>query len=406
MNLSLQIFLSLVLSVIIGLFLGEGSIEFVKLWVAPIGTMFINLIKMMIVPVILCSLIVGMTAMGDMKKLGRIGMKTVAFYLFTTAIAIGIGFVVAGLMHPGVGMALPGEAAPKVKEAPAIMQVFVAMIPTNPVMSMAKADILPIIIFALFIGAGIISVGGAKAKLLINIFDAGAEVCYKVINMIMHLAPIGVFCLLLPVVVQNGPSVLLPLLSVIICMAIGSIIHAVCVYSSISGIIGHMSPIKFFRGMTEAILIAFTTCSSAGTLPVNMKNIQEKLGVKRDIASFILPLGATINMDGTALYMGICSLFIANVYGVALTPEQMLLIVLTGTLASIGTAGVPGAGLIMLAMVLQAVQLPMEGLALVAGIDRVLDMFRTTLNITGDAAVAVAIDATEKTVPTELDIHE
>ena len=406
MNLSLQIFLSLVLSVIIGLFLGEGSIEFVKLWVAPIGTMFINLIKMMIVPVILCSLIVGMTAMGDMKKLGRIGMKTVAFYLFTTAIAIGIGFVVAGLMHPGVGMALPGEAAPKVKEAPAIMQVFVAMIPTNPVMSMAKADILPIIIFALFIGAGIISVGGAKAKLLINIFDAGAEVCYKVINMIMHLAPIGVFCLLLPVVVQNGPSVLLPLLSVIICMAIGSIIHAVCVYSSISGIIGHMSPIKFFRGMTEAILIAFTTCSSAGTLPVNMKNIQEKLGVKRDIASFILPLGATINMDGTALYMGICSLFIANVYGVALTPDQMILIVLTGTLASIGTAGVPGAGLIMLAMVLQAVQLPMEGLALVAGIDRVLDMFRTTLNITGDAAVAVAIDATEKTVPTELDIHE
>lgn len=406
MNLSLQIFLSLVLSVIIGLFLGEGSIEFVKLWVAPIGTMFINLIKMMIVPVILCSLIVGMTAMGDMKKLGRIGMKTVAFYLFTTAIAIGIGFAVAGFIHPGIGMALPGEAAPKVKEAPALMQVFVAMIPTNPVMSMAKADILPIIIFALFIGAGIISVGGAKAKLLINIFDAGAEVCYKVINMIMHLAPIGVFCLLLPVVVQNGPSVLLPLLSVIICMAIGSIIHAVCVYSSISRIIGHMSPIKFFRGMTEAILIAFTTCSSAGTLPVNMKNIQEKLGVKRDIASFILPLGATINMDGTALYMGICSLFIANVYGVALTPDQMILIVLTGTLASIGTAGVPGAGLIMLAMVLQAVQLPMEGLALVAGIDRVLDMFRTTLNITGDAAVAVAIDATEKTVPTELDIHE
>ena len=406
MNLSLQIFLSLVLSVIIGLFLGEGSIEFVKLWVAPIGTMFINLIKMMIVPVILCSLIVGMTAMGDMKKLGRIGMKTVAFYLFTTAIAIGIGFAVAGFIHPGIGMALPGEAAPKVKEAPALMQVFVNMIPTNPVMSMAKADILPIIIFALFIGAGIISVGGAKAKLLINIFDAGAEVCYKVINMIMHLAPIGVFCLLLPVVVQNGPSVLLPLLSVIVCMAIGSIIHAVCVYSAISGTIGHMSPIKFFRGMTEAILIAFTTCSSAGTLPVNMKNIQEKLGVKRDIASFILPLGATINMDGTALYMGICSLFIANVYGVALTPDQMILIVLTGTLASIGTAGVPGAGLIMLAMVLQAVQLPMEGLALVAGIDRVLDMFRTTLNITGDAAVAVAIDATEKTVPTELDIHE
>ncbi len=406
MNLSVQIFASLVLSVVVGLFLGESAIGPVKTWIAPIGTMFINLIKMMIVPVVLCSLVVGMTSMGDMKKLGRIGVKTVAFYMVTTAIAIVIGFMVAGVIHPGIGMALPADAAPKVKEAPTIMQVFVNMVPTNPIASMAKADILPVIIFALFLGAGIISVGGAQAKLLINVFDAGAEVCYKIIAMIMRLAPIGVFCLLLPVVVQNGPKVLLPLLSVIIAMAIGSIIHAVCVYSAIASTAGHMNPIRFFRGMSEAMIIAFTTCSSAGTLPVNMKNTQEKLGVKRDIASFVLPLGATINMDGTALYMGICSLFVANVFGVDLTMDQMMMIVLTGTLASIGTAGVPGAGLIMLAMVLQSVGLPLEGLALVAGIDRVLDMFRTTLNITGDAAVAVAIDATEKSVPTQLDIHE
>lgn len=406
MNLSVQIFASLVLSVVVGLFLGDSAIVPVKTWIAPVGTMFINLIKMMIVPVVLCSLIVGMTSMGDMKKLGRIGIKTVAFYLVTTAIAIVIGFGVAGVIEPGVGMALPAEAAPKVKEAPSIMQVFVNMIPKNPIESMAKADILPVIVFALFIGAGIISVGGKKGALLINVFDSGAEVCYKVIAMIMRLAPIGVFCLLLPVVVQNGPKVLLPLLSVIMAMAVGSIIHAVIVYSGIAAAVGHMSPVKFFRGMAEAMVIAFTTCSSAGTLPVNMKNIQEKLGVKRDIASFILPLGATINMDGTALYMGVCSLFIANVYNIPLTVDQMMLIILTGTLASIGTAGVPGAGLIMLAMVLQSVGLPMEGLALVAGIDRVLDMFRTTLNITGDAAVAVAIDATEKTVPTTLEIHE
>ncbi len=406
MNLSVQIFASLVLSVIVGLFLGDSAVVPVKTWIAPVGTMFINLIKMMIVPVVLCSLIVGMTSMGDMKKLGRIGIKTVAFYMVTTAIAIVIGFSVAGVIEPGVGMALPAEAAPKVKEAPSIMQVFVNMIPKNPIDSMAKADILPVIVFALFIGAGIISVGGKKGALLINVFDSGAEVCYKIIAMIMRLAPIGVFCLLLPVVVQNGPKVLLPLLSVIMAMAVGSIIHAVIVYSGIAAAVGHMSPVKFFRGMAEAMAIAFTTCSSAGTLPVNMKNTQEKLGVKRDIASFILPLGATINMDGTALYMGVCSLFIANVYNIPLTVDQMMLIILTGTLASIGTAGVPGAGLIMLAMVLQSVGLPMEGLALVAGIDRVLDMFRTTLNITGDAAVAVAIDATEKTVPTTLDIHE
>ena len=384
MNLSIQIFLSLVLSVVVGLMLGEGAAAPVKMWIAPIGTMFINLIKMMIVPVVFCSLIVGMTSMGDMKKLGRIGVKTLVIYMVTTAIAIVIGFAVAMAIEPGIGMALPTAEAPKVKEAPSIMQVFVAMIPSNPIASMAKADILPIIIFALFTGAGIISVGGKRAEILISFFDAMAEVCYKIIAMIMRLAPIGVFCLLLP------------LLSVILCMAIGCCIHAVGVYSTLAGVSAHMSPLTFFRGMSEAMAIGFTTCSSAGTLPVNMKNIQTKLGVKRDIASFVLPLGATINMDGTALYMGVCSLFIANVFGIPLTFDQMIMIVLTGTLASIGTAGVPGAGLIMLAMVLQSVGLPLEGLALVAGIDRVLDMFRTCLNITGDAAVAVAVNATEK----------
>ena len=189
--------------------------------------------------------------------------------------------------------------------------------------------------------------------------------------------------------------VLLPLLSVIVAMAVGGLIHAVGVYSMMAKVMGGHSPIGFFKGMSEAMMIAFTTCSSAGTLPVNMKNCQEKLGVSREVTSFVLPLGATLNMDGTAIYMGVCSVFIANVFNVPLTFEQMGLIVLTGTIASIGTAGVPGAGLIMLAMVLQSVGLPLEGLALVAGIDRVLDMFRTTVNITGDAAVAIAINKME-----------
>lgn len=396
MNLSVKILIALILSVVLGLVLGAGSLPFIKAWIAPLGTIFINLIKMMIVPVVFTSLVVGMTSIGDLKSLGRVGVKTISVYLVTTAIAIVIGFAVALVGKPGVGMLSNAGATVKVKAAPSVMEVLVNMIPTNPIASMAKADILPVIIFALFVGAGILQIKKEQSELLIKVFDAFAEVCYKIIAAVMQLAPIGVFALLLPVVAAHGPSVLLPLISVILCVAIGCIIHAVAVYSSMVRIIGKISPMDFFRGMFEAMMIAFTTCSSAGALPVNMKNLQEKLGVSRQITSFVLPLGATINMDGTALYMGVCSLFIANVFGIDLNAEQMMMIVLTGTLASIGTAGVPGAGLIMLAMVLQSVGLPLEGLALVAGIDRILDMFRTCVNITGDGAVAIIVDRQER----------
>ncbi len=396
MNLSVKIFIALVLSVVVGLIAGEPALPFINWWIAPIGTMFINLIKMMIVPVVFFSLVVGMTSLGDTKKLGRIGAKTVVLYLMTTAVAILIGFGIAGIMSPGTGISLASDATYKVKEAPGLMQVLVAMIPANPIDAMAKAQILPVIVFSLFIGIGIVHVGGERAQLLMKFFDAAAEVSYKIIGIVMQFAPIGVFALLLPVVAKNGPAVLLPLMSVIACVAIGCVIHAVVVYSSLARLWGGHTPMEFFRGMSEAMMIAFTTCSSAAALPINMKNCQEKLGVSREVSSFVLPLGATINMDGTALYMGVCSLFIANVFGVDLTMGQILMIVLTGTLASIGTAGVPGAGLIMLAMVLQTAGLPLEGLALVAGIDRVLDMFRTCLNITGDAAVTIVMDQEEK----------
>ena len=396
MNLSIKIFIALVLSVVVGLIAGEPALPFINWWIAPIGTMFINLIKMMIVPVVFFSLVVGMTSLGDTKKLGRIGAKTVVLYLVTTAVAILIGFGIAGIVSPGTGLSLTSDAAVKVKEAPGLMQVLVAMIPANPIDAMAKAQILPVIVFSLFVGIGIVHVGGERAQLLMKFFDAAAEVSYKIIGIVMQFAPIGVFALLLPVVAKNGPAVLLPLMSVIGCVAIGCVIHAVVVYSSLARIWGGHTPLEFFRGMSEAMMIAFTTCSSAAALPVNMKNCQEKLGVSREVSSFVLPLGATINMDGTALYMGVCSLFIANVFGIDLTMGQMLMIILTGTLASIGTAGVPGAGLIMLAMVLQTAGLPLEGLALVAGIDRVLDMFRTCLNITGDGAVTIVMDQEEK----------
>ena len=396
MNLSIKIFIALVLSVVVGLIAGEPALPFINWWIAPIGTIFINLIKMMIVPVVFFSLVVGMTSLGDTKKLGRIGAKTVCLYLTTTAVAILIGFGIAGIVSPGTGLDLTSNAAVKVKEAPSLMQVFVAMIPANPIDAMAKAQILPVIIFSLFVGIGIVHVGGERAQLLMKFFDAAAEVSYKIIGIVMQFAPIGVFALLLPVVAKNGPAVLLPLMSVIACVAVGCAIHAVVVYSSLARIWGGHTPMEFFRGMSEAMMIAFTTCSSAAALPINMKNCQEKLGVSREVSSFVLPLGATINMDGTALYMGVCSLFIANVFGVDLTMGQILMIILTGTLASIGTAGVPGAGLIMLAMVLQTAGLPLEGLALVAGIDRVLDMFRTCLNITGDGAVTIVMDQEEK----------
>jgi len=396
MNLSIKIFIALVLSVVVGLIAGEPALPFINWWIAPIGTLFINLIKMMIVPVVFFSLVVGMTSLGDTKKLGRIGAKTVVMYLATTAVAILIGFGIAGLVHPGIGLSMASDAAVKVKEAPSVMQVLVAMIPSNPIDAMAKAQILPVIVFSLFVGIGIVHVGGERAQLLMKFFDAAAEVTYKIIGIVMEFAPIGVFALLLPVVAKNGPAVLLPLMSVIACVAVGCVIHAVLVYSTLARVWGGHTPMEFFRGMSEAMMIAFTTCSSAAALPVNMKNCQEKLGVSREVSSFVLPLGATINMDGTALYMGVCSLFIANVFGVDLTMGQMMMIILTGTLASIGTAGVPGAGLIMLAMVLQTAGLPLEGLALVAGIDRVLDMFRTCLNITGDGAVTIVMDQEEK----------
>ena len=397
MNLSVQILVALILSVCAGLVIGPEGLPFVNKWIAPIGTIFINFIKMMIVPVVTCSLIVGVTSLGgDSKKLGRISAKTICLYLITTAVAIVLGFAVAGIIQPGVGLDIAGKVAPKVKEAPTFMQVLVNMVPTNPIDAMAKGQILPVIIFALLVGIGITQLDEKRSRFLMDLYDAGAEVCYKIIAMVMKFAPLGVFALLLPVVCKNGPKVLLPLLSVILAVAIGCALQCILVYSTLASTMGGVNPVKFFRGMSEAMMLAFTTCSSAAALPVNMKNCQEKLGLSREVTSFVLPLGCTINMDGTALYMGVCSLFVANAFGVNLTTSDMIMIVFTGTLASIGTAGVPGAGLIMLAMVLQAVQLPMEGLALVAGIDRVLDMFRTCVNITGDGAVCCVVDKSER----------
>ncbi len=394
MHLSSKILMGLILGAIAGLVAGPDNLGLIKKWIAPIGTLFINLIKMIIVPLVFASLVVGAASLGDVKKLGRIGIKTMIFYLGTTAVAVIIGIAMSLALNPGIGLKLPIDAVYKGKEAPSIMDVLVNMVPSNPIKAMETGDMLQIIVFALFVGIGITLVG-QRAKIVESFFDGFAEVTYKIVNIIMSVAPYGVFALIMPVVAANGPKILIPLASVIAAVYIGCILHMGLVYTSAISILGRMSPVKFFKGLLPAQLIAFSTCSSAATLPVNMKCTQENLGVSKEVSSFILPLGATINMDGTAIYQGVCALFVAQVYGIDLTLSQMLIIVLTGTLASIGTAGVPGAGLIMLTLTLQSVNLPIEGIALIAGIDRILDMIRTTVNITGDAVASVYIQRGE-----------
>ncbi len=394
MHLSIKILIGLILGVIGGLIAGPTAVPWMKVWIAPIGTIFINLIKMVIVPVVLASIVAGVASIGDIKKLGRVGVKIMVFYLATTAFAVGIGLMFGTLMQPGKGLTIPAGAKAASKMAPPLQDVLVNIIPSNPFTAMEKGDMLQIIVFAIFLGIGITMVG-AKAKPVEDFFNGLAEVTYKIIDMIMSFAPFGVFALMMPVVAVNGPKVLLPLASVVAAMYIASIVHAVVVYSGTVATLGGMSPVKFFKGIAPAMLVAFSTCSSGATLPVTMKCTQENLGVNKDVSSFCLPLGATVNMDGTAIYCGLAALFVAQAYGIELNAGQYMTIILTGTLASIGAAGVPGAGLIMLTLVLTSVGLPIEGVALIAGIDRVLDMARTTLNITGDAAGCVVVQNSE-----------
>jgi Na+/H+-dicarboxylate symporter len=277
---------------------------------------------------------------------------------------------------------------------PRITDVILEMVPTNPISAMATDNMLQIIVFALFVGIAI-SLIGEKGKPALNVFDSIAEIMYRIVGMVMSFAPIGVFALIAWVVGTAGAEVLLPLARVIFVVYFVNILHAIVVYSGAVRIFAGMSPIQFFRGFFEAMMVAFSTCSSSATLPISMRLAQDNLGVPKEIASFVQPLGATINMDGTAIYQGVCAVFIANVFGIELGFSQYIMIIVAATLASIGTAGVPGAGMIMLSLVLETVGLPLEGILLVAGIDRILDMIRTSMNVTGDAAGAVVVAATE-----------
>ena len=394
MSLAMQIFIALVLAIAAGLLLQKHA-QFAETYIKPFGTIFLNLLKFIVVPIVLFSIMCGIISMRDIKKVGAIGLKTVVYYMCTTAFAITIGLIGGNLFKKMFPVIATTDLSYQVGEKTSLMDTIVNIFPSNFISPMAEANMLQVIVMALLIGFAIILVGEEKNTRIITACNDLNDVFMKCMEMILKLSPIGVFCLLCPVVAANGATIIGSLAMVLLAAYVCYIVHAVIVYSFAIKTIGGISPLTFFKEMLPAIMFAFSSASSVGTLPINME-CTEKLGTSREIASFILPLGATINMDGTAIYQGVCAIFIASCYGIHLTLPQMLTIIFTATLASIGTAGVPGAGMVMLAMVLTSVGLPVDGIALVAGVDRIFDMGRTTVNITGDASCCVIVSNLEK----------
>ena len=397
LNLPAWIIIGMLAGIAVGfIFLKIGG-TFTTDYLKPFGTIYINLLKFMVVPVVLFSIMSGVISLNDLKKVGSVGIKTFIYYICTTALAVVIGLVVVNCFKgffPVLDSSVTSGLKYEATEAPKIMDVIVNIFPDNLLKPMVDTNMLPVIVIAIFFGAGVLA-AGEKGKMIANIVDSMNEVVMKVLMMIIKLTPIGVFCLMADVVAVNGAKVVGSLALIVGVAYIGYILHLVIVYSLSIKFLAGMSPIKFFKGMAAAMLTAFTTTSSNATLPVNIECCND-MGAEPEISSFVLPLGATINMDGTAIYQGVCAIFIAQVFGIDLSLGQQGVIVMTAVLSSIGTAGVPGSGMIMLAMVLQSVGLPVEGIALVAGVDRVLDMMRTVVNITGDQSAAVCVDSLEK----------
>jgi len=386
-----KILIGMIAGVIVGAIMGPSA-EVLK----PIGTLFINAIKMLIVPLVFCSLVVGVTAMKDTTKMGRIGLKAIVIYLGTTAVAISIGLGLGTVLAPGAGLDMQADAsaAAAAKEAPSLVSTLIGLIPKNPIEALAGGKILQIIVFALGLGIAL-NLIGEKGEPAVKVFNSLAEAMYKLTELVMKFAPYGIFALMAWVAGKYGLDVLMPLIKVIAAVYIGCIVHVLVIYSGLLTALARLKPVNYLKGILNAQMMAFTSTSSSGTLPVSIRCARENLGVSKGTASFVLPLGATINMDGTALYQGVAALFVAQAFGVDLSTADYLTIIATSTLASIGTAGVPGAGLIMLSLVLTTVGLPMEGLAIIAGIDRILDMARTCVNVSGDLMVSVLIGKSE-----------
>ncbi|WP_353981372.1 dicarboxylate/amino acid:cation symporter [Salinicola endophyticus] len=389
-----KIIAGLLLGILAGALMGKDASLF-----KPLGDIFINGIKMLIVPLVFSTLVVGITGMRDPQKMGRVGARTIALYLITTAFAIAIGLVAATLFQPGVGADASMSAPQQAGEAPSLIDILVGLVPNNPLQAMIEGNILQIIVFAIGLGISLMLIGD-KGEPVVRVFESFAEAMYKLTAIVMAFAPFGVFGLIANVSGQYGLDVLLPLAKVIGVVYLACVVHVLVVYSGLIALLGRLNPSRYLRGIVDALVVAFSSASSSGTLPVSIRCAQKNLGVSEGVSSFVLPVGATINMDGTAIYQGVAALFVAQLVGVDLSMTDYGMIILTGTLASIGTAGVPGAGLIMLSIVLAQIGLPLEAIGVVAGVDRILDMARTSVNVAGDLMVTTLVGKSEQ----ELDL--
>ena len=358
------------------------------------GQIFIASLKLLVVPLVFFSLVCGASNLSDGSSMGRIGLKTLALYMFTTAIAITLALTVATTVNPGLGIDLLTSTEFVAKEAPSLKQVLINIFPTNPLKSMVDGNMLQVIVFAILVGVAISRCGDIGIRVRASLQDWN-EVIMRLILMMMSVAPIGVFCLMVTLFATMGLSAIADLIKYFLTVILVLFLHFSLTYSILVRLLAGLNPITFYRRFSPVMAYAFSTSSSNATLPITLEAVQHRIGVKNEVASFTVPLGATINMDGTAIMQGVATVFIAQAYNIDISLTGYLMVILTATLASIGTAGVPGVGLITLALVLQQVGLPVEGIALIIGVDRLLDMIRTAINVTGDAAVSTIVGRTE-----------
>lgn len=397
MGLPLQMGIGMVLGIGAGLL--ASSMGWSASWFQPFGQLFINLIRMVVVPLVFVTLVSGAASVGDVRSLGRIASKTLIYYFLTTAIAIIIGLIIANILQPGFGLDLAKDnLAVKDVKAPPLSAVLLDIVPINPMDALAKGNMLQIIFFAVLIGL-CINMCSDKTKIVSNFFDGMSEIMIKVTTIVMLYAPIGVFALMAVTVTNHGIAVLLPLIKLVGIMYLASLLQILLIYMPCVRFSG-IKASKFFKELSAPLMIAFTTCSSAAALSANLLGVQ-RLGASKQVSTFSIPLGNTINMDGAAIYMGIASIFAAEVYGIPMPFDKQLTVVLMAILASIGSMGVPGAALIMITMVFTQVGIPLEAIALVAGVDRIMDMARTTINVLGDATGAVFVSKLENDLDPE-----
>ena len=403
MTLTTKVLIGMALGIAVGLFInllglnGEGT--FINEYVVNglfhiVGKMFVTGLKMLVVPLVFFSLITGVLGIGDISALGKVGGKSFVLYMLTTAIAIAVGIGIAASIGIGEGVNMTSTASFTAKEAPALSSVLINIIPSNAINAMAQGKMLQIIFFSILIGISILMVG-KKAEPVVELIEIGNEIMMKMVNIVMAVAPYAVFALLAKAISNLGLGLLADLAGYVIVLISALMIHLFVTLMSILKLFSGMSPKMFLKKMRETQIFAFSTSSSNATIPVTLRTVTDRLGVDNSVASFTIPFGATINMDGTAIMQGVATVFIANAYGVHLGITGYLTVILMSVLASIGTAGVPGVGLIMLSMVFTQVGLPVEGIGLILGVDRLLDMIRTAVNVSGDAAVSVIVAKSE-----------